>query len=99
MTARSALLIANAHLLDLVTLLAVLPLYSMEGEYGLGFGAIYPVAGTMGVICLKTAGIGLMVAFVGHPKLSQRRLLALSLAVCAGLMGAAVNALAYTVIR
>lgn len=101
MTNRTALLIADAHLLDLVTMLAVFPLFA-NGEYGFGAGFIYPVAGLAGVAALKVAGIGLFIAGIGQPKLHSYpwlRLLALSLVVLAGLFGATVNALAYSVIR
>ena len=93
MTTRKALLIADAHALDALTLLAVLPLASMSGEYGPGFGVVYPAAGMAGVLALKTAGIGLLVAVVGRSRLR------LSLAVLAGLAGAMVNLMAYEVLR
>lgn len=88
-----ALLIADAHLADLATLLAVLPLSTMAGEYGVGAGLVYPLAGLAGVIALKVAGIGLLVALAGESRLR------LSLAVLAGLAGAAVNSVAYVVLR
>lgn len=90
---RAALLIAEAHALDAVTLLAVLTLSSMSGEYGIGASFVYPLAGLAGVIAMKAAGTGLLILVVGHSRLR------LSLAVLAGLAGAAVNVAAYVVIR
>lgn len=93
MTRQAALFVAAAHALDAATLLAVLPLSTMAGEYGLGASLVYPLAGLPGVLAIKAAGVGLAILLVGSSKLR------LSIAVAAGLAGALVNAAAYAVLR
>ena len=88
-----AAFVTLAHALDAATLLAVLPLSTMAGEYGLGASLVYPLAGLPGVMAVKAAGVGLAILLVGSSKLR------LSIAVAAGLLGALVNAAAYAVLQ
>jgi hypothetical protein len=89
MTHTAVLLVATAHSLDLATLLAVVAVVGMGGEANPLARTAYDAAGVAGLVAFKAAGTGVILLLVGSSRLR------LSVAVLAGLAGAAVNAVAF----
>lgn len=87
----TAFLIPAAHALDALTMLLVAQ-HGVAGEANPLARYLFTATGPAGLLALKAAGVGLLLAIVGR---SQLRL---TLAVLAGLAGAAVNAIAWRVI-
>jgi hypothetical protein len=89
----NARLILSAHALDALTLLIVASQFGIGGELNPLARSLWGAAGPAGVLALKAAGAFLLILVAGRSNLR------LSLAVLAGLAGATVNALAWTVLR
>lgn len=87
-----ALLVAVAHGLDLATLLAVVAVHGVAGEANPLAVGLYAAGGPAALVALKVGGVGALLALV------RRSSLRLALAVLAGLIGALVNALAWSVL-